>query len=376
MPAQKIALFMTEGSMDKCYEIHMQEQDGGFVVFGMNGRRGSPLKMQPKTDNKPVSEEEASAIYADLVKKQTKKGYTPNEDGIKFQGTEHAGRVTGFNVQLLNEVPLSAAEQYINDDLWMAMQKADGERRPLGFGENGAIGANRQGLECPLPVPVAEALAAIGVHVHLDGEAIDSRVAVFDLTHFNGEDWKTRGAEERHNKLAEIVEALDPAHQEYLMLMPAAFSSQEKRAMLEACLHHSQEGIVFKRKDAPYVPNRPASGGDQLKVKFWETADVVFGELNKGKRSVPFHQFDESGHKVPLGNVTIPSNAAVPEAGSVGKVKYLYGFKQGSLFEPTFQGVTPGGVPAQCVTTTLKYKADHVHVNHRDFMSNSKSMRP
>lgn len=376
MPAQKISLFLTEGSMDKVYEIHMQEQDDGFVVFGMNGRRGSSLKMQPKTNNLAVSEAEASAIFASLLKGQKKKGYTPNENGVKFQGTEHAGKVTGLEPQLLNEVPMSEVEKFINDPLWMAQQKCDGECRPLGFGSDGAFGANRQGLQSPLPVPVADALASLGVDVHLVSEAIDSRVMVFDLTHHDGQDWKNQGAENRYLKLQEVLSTLDPLHQKSVVLLPTAFTPQEKRAMLEGCLHHGQEGIVFKRKDSPFVPGRPSKGGDQLKVKFWEFANVIFGELNKGKRSVQIHQLDENAQKIALGNVTIPSNADVPDEGSTGIVKYLYAFKKGSLFEPSLVRATPEISPDKCLTSSLKFKCDHIHVDHDDFMKSSVSMRP
>lgn len=375
MPQQSISLFFTEGSSDKEYHIHMKEQDDGFVVYGMNGRRGGSLKMQPKTDGKAISEADANSIYSSLLKTQLKKGYSPMESGIKFEGTEHAGRVTGLLPQLSNEIGMAEAERLINDDGWMAQQKGDGERRPFGVGANGAFGANRQGLAVPIPVPVAQALQALGVRVHLDGESMGAYIFAFDLTELDGGDWRHRGAEDRYRKLAELVEALDPIHRSAIVLAPAAFTAQEKRALLEGCQHHCQEGLVFKRKEAPYVADRPVSGGDSLKLKFWAHADVVLGDLNTGKRSAPIHGFDAAGVKVPLGNVTIPNNVLTPARDSVHKVKYLYAFEKGSLFEPTYAG--PSLLPMdQCKTVGLKYKAAHVDVDPQDFLQPARRMRP
>ena len=370
MPSQNIALYYTEGSSDKVYQIHMEERDGGFVVYGMNGKRGASLKVQPKTDG-PVSESEASKIYDALLKTQLKKGYTPMESGIRFQGTERANAVTGLLPQLCNEIDEATAERLIEDDNWMAQQKIDGERRMMKVDAEGAVGSNRQGLAAPLPLPVAEALQALGHGVGLDGEALGAKVVVFDLVSWAGEDWQGKGSEERYARLAEAIASLSEEHQACIELTPTAFTTTEKRALLEGCRHHTQEGLVFKRKDAPYVPNRPASGGDHLKLKFWNVAEVVFGEKNANKRSVPFFAHNEQGERVAIGNVTIPANADVPAEGSVGKVKYLYAFPNGGLFEPTFVGMSPDATPERCQTSDLTYKADHVCVQPQAFMRTS-----
>ena len=58
------------------------------------------------------------------------------------------------------------------------------------------------------------------------------------------------------------------------------------------------------------------------------------------------------------GNVSIPPNHAVPEAGSVVEVRYLYAFRDsGALFQPVYLGARDDIAPEECTVDQLKYKA-------------------
>jgi len=46
---EKVCLYYREGASDKVYEIHLTEEEDGFLVTGYNGRRGTKLVVQPKT---------------------------------------------------------------------------------------------------------------------------------------------------------------------------------------------------------------------------------------------------------------------------------------------------------------------------------------
>jgi bifunctional non-homologous end joining protein LigD len=59
---------------------------------------------------------------------------------------------------------------------------------------------------------------------------------------------------------------------------------------------------------------------------------------------------------VAVGNVTIPANFAIPEAGSVCEVRYLYYFEGGSLYQPVYLG-TRDDVEVDALST-LKRKAE------------------
>ena len=118
-----------------------------------------------------------------------------------------------------------------------------------------------------------------------------------------------------------------------------------------------QEGVVFKRLDAPYIPGRPNSGGDQFKFKFVETASVVVTAQN-GKRSVQMGLYD--GERiVSAGNVTIPVGQVIPEEGAIIEVRYLYAFPEsGALFQPVYLGQRDDIEANECSVSQLKFKRE------------------
>ena len=60
---------------------------------------------------------------------------------------------------------------------------------------------------------------------------------------------------------------------------------------------------------------------------------------------------------MPVGNVTIPPNAAIPRIGNILEVRYLYCYRAGSLFQPCFLGVRDDLDASACVVKQLKYRA-------------------
>ena len=125
--------------------------------------------------------------------------------------------------------------------------------------------------------------------------------------------------------------------------------------MLDALRRLKAEGVVFKRHAAPYTPGRPASGGDQLKLKFTATASCIVAKANGTKRSVALMLLD-GRKRVAVGNVTVPANKPIPKAGSVIEVRYLYAYPAGSLFQPVCLGQRDDVGPDACTISQLKYK--------------------
>ncbi len=110
-----------------------------------------------------------------------------------------------------------------------------------------------------------------------------------------------------------------------------------KADLLERLKAASKEGVVFKRHDAPYVPRRPASGGQALKHKFYETASFLVSQIND-KRSVCL-ALVEDDTPVNAGNVTIPPNHDIPAPGDIVEVRYLYAFPEsGCVYQPVYLG--------------------------------------
>ena len=114
---------------------------------------------------------------------------------------------------------------------------------------------------------------------------------------------------------------------------------------------------MFKRINAPYLPGRSSSGGDQLKYKFVETASVIITGIN-AKRSAAMGVWD-NGKLVPAGNVTIPPDQAIPMEGDVVEVRFLYAMPaSGSLFQPVYLGVRDDIAASECTRDQLKFRRE------------------
>jgi len=97
----------------------------------------------------------------------------------------------------------------------------------------------------------------------------------FDLLSLNGRDWRPYGLEKRQARLDTLLARFDcPA-----VLMSKSFD--DGAALLRVAEKHRLEGVVSKRRDAPY---RSGSCRDWVKVKAaeWKVANRerwgLFGE--------------------------------------------------------------------------------------------------
>lgn len=350
---ERADLYFTDGKSDKVYHCQLFEVDGGFTVEFQYGRRGSALQAGTKTAN-PVDEASARKTFDKLVKEKTGKGYTPDISGEIFVGTEHADRDTGLRPQLLN--PITEAE--FNGILagtqaaqvaWGAQEKFDGENRMTRAMGAGVIGSNRKGLSVPIPQTIADALA--GYNLVLCGEDMGGgRYVVWDLLELNGED--LRGLKYR-DRLAKLIELDLPPMIEKLRTV---FGS-DMRALADEVRKRRGEGVVFKDMDAPFTPDRPASGGPALKFKFMETATARVSRAHPTKRSVSLEMLDGEGKWVGVGNVTVPADQDIPQAGDLVEVRYLYAYKGGSLYQPVLLGKRTDLEPSAATMAQLKFKA-------------------
>lgn len=56
--------------------------------------------------------------------------------------------------------------------------------------------------------------------------------------------------------------------------------------------------------------------------------------------------------------MTIPANADIPEQGSLIDVKYLYAYKGGSIFQPTFLRPRTDVLEQECRMDRLTYRSE------------------
>jgi bifunctional non-homologous end joining protein LigD len=350
-----VTLYYRQGSSDRVYQAWVAPKGSDrYAVEFAYGRRGSTLKTGTKA-KEPVTHEKAHTILWKLVRQKMAKGYTPGEDGTPYAGTERESQATGIACQLLNPVDGNDLAARIADDRWCMQRKFDGKRLLVKREGSEVTGINRRGLETGIPATIRDtALSLPANRFVIDGEAVDDLLHAFDLLELGGADLRSQPYEAR---LAELESLLALHHESAIVPVATAFGTQLKERFLRDLRTNNREGAVLKDLDAPYTSGRPASGGSQLKYKFYATASCVVTGRNQ-QRSVELGLVREDGHLQVSGNVTIAANHAVPEAGHVVEVRYLYAFRDsGALFQPVYLGARDDIAPEECTIDQLKYKA-------------------
>lgn len=351
MIKKEVALFYKDAGSDKVYNLKMQENSAGlFTVDFQYGKRGSKLKDGTKT-NTPVSFEEAQKIYDSLLKEKTAKGYSSIEGAAAFQSVELKDRVTGLTPQLLNNLKESTWETMLKNDDWMMQEKYDGRRLIVQSFNGKAIGINKKGLAIELMQEVKNIIKRINFDIELDGELMpDGKYHIFDILHKGSESTKDMSAFDRYQLLCSIKELTEH-------VAPTYFNYEDKKAALKKLQEDKKEGFVVKHKDSKYVPGRPASGGNQLKGKFWESGTFKVMSLNSSKRSIKVGAFKDNV-LTDMGNVTVPPNYDVPSVGEFVEVIYLYCTPgdNGKLYQSKYKGIRDDQNDEDCDFSKVKIK--------------------
>lgn len=337
---KSVSLYFTDSKSDKVYNLSLDQSGIGYLVNFSYGPRGGVLKHGSKTAA-PLPLEAAEKVYAKVYAEKTGKGYTEGESGKAFLNTENAGRYTGILPQLLNAIALDEAMSLMGRPGWCLQEKMDGERAMLMIGVDGTLTmTNRKGLSVPVPEAIAALSAkvsALGESLHLDGELIGDQFHAFDILRVTDTNLAIKPFSQRYSHLAERCEWLERlVDGECPVSLVVAHTGNEMLTRFHEIKSANKEGVVF-RFDAPYTVGRPNSGGDTLKFKFVKHATVRVTQVNEGKRSVGIEVVDGAGVWLDVGNVTIPPNKAIPAAGDLIEVLYLYrASEKGSLFQPVF----------------------------------------
>lgn len=345
---ESIRLLSTKDGADKEYRVQLEAKDGGFIVTGFNGRRGGPLKAQPKITS-PVPYDEAKKAYDALVKSKLKGGYNPADAGAEYVVPADIGTPTGIKLHLLTQVPESDVERYIHDDRYLAQEKYDGERRPVARRES-VIGSNKNGFQTTLPAAVVDVLTALPQDTEIDAEQVGEVLYVFDVMKIDGECQRDLACLERKRKVDVLVNRL--GNPENIVSIETAVGTEAKRALYARLRAQRKEGIVFKRIDAGYGEGK---NDDQIKIKFIESATLQVGSIHPTKRSITVQAFDDMGVAVQLGSVTVPLNYPIPPLNALVEVEYLYCVR--SLVQPVYRGERTDQTINACTTRQLKYRA-------------------
>lgn len=345
---ESIRLLSTKDGADKEYRVQLESKGGGFIVTGFNGRRGGPLKAQPKITS-PVPYDEAKKAFDALVKSKLKGGYNPADAGAEYVVPADIGTPTGIKLHLLTQVPESDVDRYINDDRYLAQEKFDGERRPVARRET-VIGSNKNGFQTTLPAAVVDVLSALPQDTEIDTEQVGEVLYVFDVMKIAGECQRDVACLERKRKVDVLVNRLgNPAN---IVSIETAVGTAAKRALYARLRAERKEGIVFKLIDSGYGEGKT---DDQIKIKFIESATLQVASIHPTKRSITVQAIDDMGIAVPLGSVTVPANYPIPPVAALVEVEYLYVVK--SLVQPIYRGERTDQTIAACNLRQLKYRA-------------------
>lgn len=349
MKTENITLQFKQGKSDKLYQVSLEAENDLYLVNFAFGKTGSTLKTGTKTQT-PVAYDKAKKIYDKLVKEKSAKGYLPINNAQQSQYVHsNQQKDTGIYCQLLNPIEADELEQLLANDDWWAQEKQDGKRMLIQKTDQ-LTAINRRGLSVGAPDAMLAAAKAVNHEFLIDGEAIGDNLVVFDLLMLDGEDLKAKPYRER----LQLLEGL--GFSGVIEVIKTAKTPEEKQALHDQLKQANAEGVVLKKPDAAYTAGRPNSGGNQLKFKFYDTASVLVSKVND-KRSVAMMVY-ENKQEVNVGNVTIAVNKDIPAVGDVIEVRYLYAYKGGSLYQPTFLEVRTDITPEECVIEQLKYKAE------------------
>ncbi|WP_061244448.1 WGR domain-containing protein [Leptospira interrogans] len=345
----KISLYYQGDGSDKVYHVNIDPEGDGYVVHFAFGRRGSSLQTGTKT-SKPVSYEAAQKIMRQLVNSKMAKGYTEIESGTPYLHSTKEERVSGVHCQLLNPIDEEELSTYVEDDQYGAQEKLDGNRMMIRKIGDNVEGINRKGLIIAISQILHDHSLSFSEDFILDGEVIGDVFFPFDIFSKDGKDIQHLPYQERYAILESILKDQD----EIFHIVKLVKSTKGKKVLLEELREKQKEGIVFKDLNASYKAGRPSSKGSQIKFKFYETATVSVETVNL-KRSVSMRLYN-GNEWVSVGNVTIPVNFAIPKENDIIEVRYLYAYKGGSLYQPTYLGVRTDADENDCDLKQLKYK--------------------
>src|SRR3569833_1561352 len=147
---QSINLRFTGGKSDKVYNMQVDEEGSGCMVYAQYGRYGGTLTHRELT-KEPVDRETALKVYNKKLQEQLSEGYQIQGDNTSgVTSTARFQEVSGNVPQLLNPIEESEIEQYLTDSDWMAQEKKDGHHQMIEVTKDRqVIVSNRKGKIIP-----------------------------------------------------------------------------------------------------------------------------------------------------------------------------------------------------------------------------------
>jgi len=354
--------------------LHGSRAQGRYVLFATGGKNWMIHRMDPAPAGfQPLPERITPmlAVAGDLPADDEGWAYEIKWDGIRAIVYSEGGRVRAFGRNNTDITARYPELREAGEQLGARPAVLDGEVIALGPDGRPSFGQLQQ-------------------RMHLSGRAEITRKArevpvsyvVFDVLHLDGRPLLDRPYDERRERLESLgLSGGSLATGDSFRGVPGA-------DVLAAAQQRGLEGIVAKRRDAPYRPGRRS--GEWVKVKIFQTQEVVIGGWTEGngqrsgelgalllgvpgadglryvgKVGTGFGAQERRrllGRLQPLARKTSPFSAAIdPSVAAlahfvrpvvVGEVRYGDRTTDGHLRHPSWRGLRPDKDPGEITDET------------------------
>lgn len=268
-----------------------------------------------------------------------------------------------------NEAPVTDVPKYIEDPDFHFQQKVDGIRgqlvvepgkKPWFRSKSGdaLVNSSAAKITGPLLAKLGAQSDYDGPAYTIDGELLDGKWYVFDVAVDGGEKvpWEDR------MKTAEgWVAEMHKLGLKQIQALPVARTPEEKRKLWDAVLASGGEGVMMKRKDAPY--NYGQRVNHTLKAKITSTADVVVMERNIDGKENARIGIHINGTLVSIGTVSMQGKekGGAVNVGDVIEVEYLWANPANhNLQQPRVVKRRPDKKPADATADQLRFVSKDV----------------
>jgi len=185
------------------------------------------------------------------------------------------------------------------------------------------------------------------------------KIFIFDVLRFIGDDLSAKSLHQRIG-VSEILKA--QMHSPYIVFLPWAFTTSDKRKLYDDVLKRGGEGIMLKRLDAEYIQGgRPTNNWFKAKKSAKFDCVVIGFSLGEGKYNtqigaVKFGQY-LSGKLVEIGQAsgmtdverTLMSKNPERYIGKVVTIKGMERLRSGAIRHPQYGGMRSDKHPKDCI---------------------------
>lgn len=263
-----------------------------------------------------------------------------------------------------DQAPVADVPKYIEDPAYHFQQKVDGIRgqlviepgkKPWFRSKSGQqlVNSSAAKITGPLLAKLGAQSDYDGPRYTIDGELLDGKWYVFDVAVDGAE--KTPW-EDRMRTAEAWVSEMHKLGLKNIQALPVARTPEEKRKLWEAVSASGGEGVMMKRRDAPY--NYGSRVKHTLKAKITSTADVVVMERNIDGKENARIGIHIGGKLVSIGTVSMQGKekSAPVSVGDVIEVEYLWANPANhNLQQPRMVKRRPDKVPADSTAEQLRF---------------------